>query len=245
MTDVTIRFLGSGDAFGDGGRFQACILLDSPAGRILLDCGATSLVAMKRTELDPSSIETVLVTHLHGDHFGGLPFLILDGQFSRRQLPLRIVGPPGVRERVEAAMEVFFSGSSTIQRRFPVDFVEFADRTPLALGPIEVTPVAVDHASGAPAFALRVRSSGKTVAYSGDTAWTDALVELASGADLFIAEAYTAHRPVRFHLDYDDILAYAGGLTARRIILTHMGPSMLALPGAAFERAYDGLTITL
>ena len=245
MPDVSLRFLGSGDAFGDCGRFQACLLLDTPIGRALLDCGATSLVAMKRFNVDPSSIRTVLISHLHGDHFGGLPFLILDGQFSRRDLPLTIVGPPGVRDRTEAAMEVFFPGSSGVQRRFHVDFVELSDRSPLSVGPFEVTAFPVDHASGAPAFALRVRCVDATVAYTGDTAWTDALLEAATGADLLVAEAYTAHGPVRFHLDYADILSHERDLNARRIVLTHMGPSMLALVDSAFERAYDGLTIAI
>jgi ribonuclease BN (tRNA processing enzyme) len=78
---LQVRFVGSGDAFGSGGRFQACILLHAPAqdGDVLLDCGASSLVALKQQRQDPNRIVLVLVSHLHGDHFGGLPFLILDG----------------------------------------------------------------------------------------------------------------------------------------------------------------------
>lgn len=78
------RFLGSGDAFGSGGRFQACLMLSGAGENVLLDCGATSLTAIKGSSVDPSSIGAVLISHFHGDHFGGLPFLILDGQFSRR-----------------------------------------------------------------------------------------------------------------------------------------------------------------
>jgi len=83
---VQVRFVGSGDAFGSGGRFQACILLHGPGqdGDVLLDCGASSLVALKQQRQDPNLIGLVVVSHLHGDHFGGLPFLILDGQFTHR-----------------------------------------------------------------------------------------------------------------------------------------------------------------
>jgi ribonuclease BN (tRNA processing enzyme) len=94
---LRLRFLGSGDAFGSGGRFQACLCLDGPGNRVLIDCGATSLVAMKRAGIDPNSIGTVLLSHLHGDHFGGVPFLVLDGQFRRRDRPLTVAGPPGTR----------------------------------------------------------------------------------------------------------------------------------------------------
>ena len=103
---VTVTFAGSGDAFGSGGRFQACIHLrpagPPAAGPVLLDCGATSLPALRRCGLDPGEIGAVFVSHLHGDHFGGLPFLILDGQFSRRSMPLQVAGPPGIRARLAA-----------------------------------------------------------------------------------------------------------------------------------------------
>ncbi len=90
---------------------------------MLLDCGATSLSALKGLGLDPGEIAAVFVSHLHGDHFGGLPFLILDGQFSRRTRPLAVVGPPGIGRRLTEAMECMFPGSSTAARRFGIDTV--------------------------------------------------------------------------------------------------------------------------
>jgi len=240
-----LQFIGSGDAFGSGGRFQACILLSIGADRVLLDCGATSLVAMKRAGVNPSEIGTVLLSHLHGDHFGGIPFLILDGQFSRRELPLLVAGPRGVKGRVEAAMEVFFPGSSAVERRFPVLFEEWEDRTTRDIGPVSVTPFEVDHASGAPAYALRVSAGGKTIAYSGDTAWCGALVEAARGADLFVAEAYMHTRQVKFHLDYATLLRERAQLECPRIILTHMSDDVLSQTTPEFERAEDGLILTV
>jgi ribonuclease BN (tRNA processing enzyme) len=68
--------------------------------------------------VDPGSIDAVAVTHLHGDHFGGLPFLILDGQFTRRVAPLRVLGPPGIAARLTQTMEALFPGSSRVTRRF-------------------------------------------------------------------------------------------------------------------------------
>jgi ribonuclease BN (tRNA processing enzyme) len=153
---LSVQFLGSGDAFGSGGRFQACILVSDGDECLLLDCGASSLIAMKRSDVDPSSIGQVLVTHLHGDHFGGLPFLILDGQFSRRTRPLVVAGPPGLSERLPAAMEILFPGSSTVQRSFPVSLVELAHSTETLVGGARVLPFTVEHASGAPAYAYRL-----------------------------------------------------------------------------------------
>jgi ribonuclease BN (tRNA processing enzyme) len=249
---VQVRFVGSGDAFGSGGRFQACILLHAPghSGDVLLDCGASSLIALKQQRQDPSQIGLVLVSHLHGDHFGGLPFLILDGQFAHRTRPLHVAGPAGVGERVQAAMEVLFPGSTQVRRRFPVHFHELTDRRPLRfdLEPTKlvVVPYEVMHPSGAPALALRVAWRGHTIAYTGDTEWTEALIAVARGADLLIAEGYTDQRKIRFHLDVATLRQHAGRLAARRVILTHLSAELLARTDElGWETASDGMTLEL
>ena len=213
---------------------------------MLLDCGASSLIAMKRAGLDPGAVGAVVLSHLHGDHFGGVPFLILDGQFNRRTRPLLVAGPPGARARVEAAMEVLFPGSTGVTRRFAVEFVELAPRTATAVGPAVVTGLPVEHASGAPPYALRVQWGGRVVSYSGDTEWTESLVEAAAGADLFVCEAYTWQTPRRFHLDFSTLAVHRERLGCRRLVLTHMGPEMLARRAeAGVECAEDGMVIPL
>jgi ribonuclease BN (tRNA processing enzyme) len=143
-------------------------------------------------------------------------------------------------------MEALFPGSTGVTRRFDVAYVELVDRAAAAVGPARVTPFLVEHASGAPPHALRVEYGGRIVTYSGDTQWTDALVDASREADLFVCEAYTAERPLRYHLDLATLRAQAPRITARRIVLTHMGPDMLARAGAAdWECAADGLTIAL
>ena len=246
MASVRIRFLGSGDAFGSGGRLQTCILVELNAGSCLLDCGASSLIAPKRAGVTPNDLDTILITHLHGDHFGGLPFFILDGQFSGRSNPLRITGPPGLEARVTEAMEVFFPGSSGARRKFEVQFQELPEGVPASVGPLRVTPYEVLHACGAPPYALRVEIDGRVVAYSGDTQWTDRLVSAASGADLFICESYSYEKQVPFHLDYSTLMKHRSQLDCKRIVLTHMSSDMLShLPELEIEAAHDGLEIVL
>jgi len=244
---MQVRFAGSGDAFGSGGRFQTCIRLAGAGQVLLVDCGATSLVALKSQRLDPNAVDAVAVTHLHGDHFGGLPFLILDGQFSRRSSPLLIAGPPGIRARLAEAMEALFPGSSRTPRRFRVEVIELApDGTPCELGAATVRGWEVDHACGAPPLALRVELGGATFAYSGDTQWTPALLEVAREADLFAAEAYTFDRPIRYHLDYQTLRAHLGEISAKRVMLTHMSADMLDnLSRADLPAARDGLAVDL
>jgi len=245
--DVTVTFAGSGDAFGSGGRYQACIHLNR-AGRpsALLDCGATSLSALKCLGLDPGDVSAVFVSHLHGDHFAGLPFLILDGQFSRRVAPLTIVGPPGTTQRLTAAMECLFPGSSATARRFSVEIAELRPGSATSACGITVRAWAAEHPSGAPALILRLDVDGKTIAYTGDTAWTEAIPEAAADADLLVAEAYYRDKNVPHHLRYADLADHRARLGARRVILTHMSADMLShRPEASFETASDGLVVRL
>ncbi len=244
---MDVRFVGTGDAFGSGGRWQTCIMLTADGQTMLVDCGATSLTAMKSQGLDPGAVGTVVISHLHGDHFGGLPFLILDGQFSRRVSPLLIAGPPGTAGRLEQAMEVLFPGSAGVRRRFRVDVLELAaDGSPAVVGPATVRGWQVEHACGAPPLAVSVRLGGATFAYSGDTEWTPVLADAARGADLFAAEAYTFGRRVRYHLDYLTLREHRRELTAERTVLTHMSPSMLGrLAEVQAPAAHDGMVVRL
>jgi ribonuclease BN (tRNA processing enzyme) len=243
---LRVRFLGSGDAFGTGGRLQTCLCLEGPEGLALLDCGASALVGAKRAGVDPGRIGWVVLSHLHGDHFGGVPFLVLDGQFSRRERPLVVAGPRGTPARVTQAMEVLFPGSSTAPRWFATELVELVPRVPTAVGPLAVTAFPVEHTSGAPSLALRVEWHGRVVAYSGDTEWCETLVEAGRGADLLVCEAYTFERRIRYHLDHATLATHLGRIGARRVVLTHLGPEMLARRAeAAAPCADDGLVVDL
>jgi ribonuclease BN (tRNA processing enzyme) len=239
MTGVTV--VGSGDAFGSGGRFQTCIAVavdDVP--RVLVDCGATSLTALRRQQFDPNEVDTIVITHLHGDHFGGLPFLILDGQFRRRTQDLTIVGPPGIRDRLTTALETLYPGSSQVRRRFEVHVVEHADRRPHVIGDLRITPYEVRHASGAPAYAVRLQTPHGSLAYSGDTEWTDALLDAADGTDLFLCEGYSP-TPIRWHLDLQTLEQQRDRFTCRELVLTHLSPTALAADLSSWKVAYDGL----
>jgi ribonuclease BN (tRNA processing enzyme) len=228
MEKVEVQFLGTGDAFGSGGRLQACIFVQTGDFRFLLDCGASALVGMKRFGVDPSGIELVLLSHLHGDHFAGIPFLILDGQFSRRTRPLLIAGPPGVEGRVREAMEVFFPGSTRVQRKFPVEFSEMKEGAESAFGGVRVTPFSVVHPSGSLSYALRVCCGEKEIGYSGDTDWSENLIKAARGTDLFISECCFFDKKIKYHLSYQILKDQKENLGSRRLVLTHMGEEVLS-----------------
>jgi ribonuclease BN (tRNA processing enzyme) len=247
MGGMDVQFLGSGDAFGSGGRLNSCFHVTAAGGVFLIDCGASSLIAMRRFGVHPNSLHTVFVSHLHGDHFGGLPFLILDAQlYSRRSVPLTLVGPPGFRDRLVQAMELFFPGSSTVGRRFSTDVLEIDAGQTTTINGVTVTAFVVKHACGAPPFALRFSCEGKVLAYTGDTEWTESLIAVGRDADLLIAEALFFDRKVKYHLDYATLKGEPWPYRRWRVILTHMGPDMLAhVREVSEEIAEDGKTVTV
>lgn len=242
---VEFHFLGCGDAFAGGGRLQTTLLLDAGGERWLIDCGATALVAMKRAQVSTASIEGVLVSHLHGDHFGGLPFVVLDaGHLAGRERPLVLAGPPGLDRRLEVVTEAFYPGLG--EPGFAVETVALAEEAPARLGGLTVTPFAAVHPSGAPAFMLRIEVAGRTIAFTGDTGWTETLFRLADGADLLIAECSSHDRRFANHLDYTTLLARRAGLRCRRLILTHLGADVVARAEAGeleIETAHDGMVV--
>jgi ribonuclease BN (tRNA processing enzyme) len=244
---VTVTFAGSGDAFGSGGRYQACIHLRGPDGAaVLLDCGATSLPALRRCGLDPAEVAGVIVSHLHGDHVGGLPFLILNAQFSGRTSPLPVIGPRGTARRLTGQMECLCPGSAAGSRRFPVDVTELEPGASAAAAGVSVTGFAAEHPAGADtrSLALRLTLAGRAIGYTGDTGWTPALAQVAAGTDLLIAECYYRSKNVPYHLRHDDLAGHRAELASRRIVLTHMSGDVLDhLDEIAFETARDGLVL--
>jgi len=226
---MRLTIVGSGDAFGSGGRFNTCFKVETGGRTVLIDFGASSLVALKAQGHDPDTVDGIILSHLHGDHFGALPFLLLDAQFlSRRRRPLVIAGPPGTLQRVAALLEVFFPGSLGTKWRFSWEVVEITPGIKTDWLGHEVVTAEVVHPSGAPSTALRLADGRAVLAYSGDTEWTDALLPIAAGADLFIVECYEGARPVTGHITWDVLKTKLAALEARRIMITHMNPTMLA-----------------
>jgi ribonuclease BN (tRNA processing enzyme) len=244
MPRISLRFLGCGNAFAAGGRFQTSFLLEGGAEPLLIDCGATTLIALKREGIDPASVGWVVLSHLHGDHFGGLPWLILDGQFAKRSRPLVVAGPLGTQVRFRQMFEALYPGAPDAERPFQTRVVELYERVPHELGPARVTTFEVIHTPGTHPHALRIEYGGKVIAYSGDTEWTDALLEVADGADLFVCECQEVEREVPGHINYHALSEQLPKLGCRRLVVTHLGEEMLEQAcELGVEAAEDGMVV--
>jgi len=243
-----LQFVGCGDAFGSGGRFNTCFHLVGPGINALIDCGATSLVALNRLAIDRNAIDVIFISHFHADHAAGLPFFILEANYPlKRDRPLTIAGPPGLKSRFIRAMEANFPGTGSLELRFPLTLQELEIGRDNAVGKVRVTPFHVVHDERAgPCLGFRFEVGGKVIAFSGDTEWTETLIDIGRDADLFICEAYTRDKPIATHMALAALEAHLSQIRPKRLVLTHMGEDMVKhqaeLP---FETAEDGKIVEL
>jgi ribonuclease BN (tRNA processing enzyme) len=242
-----VTFVGSGDAFGAGGRFQTCFLVDAPGTRYAIDFGASSLIALNKLGIEHNSIDAILLTHIHGDHCGGVPFMLMDAMLgAKRERPLTIAGPRETKAMLADMSEALFPGMHAMTPKFPLHYVEMETMRPNRVLDLTVTPYPALHTGETNPTSLRVEAGGKVVAYTGDSDWTKHMPALAKDADLFITECYFYRKPIRFHMNYPVLKEHWEEFGAKRIILTHMSKEMLEHADELPEEcAHDGLVVEI
>lgn len=247
---MKVTIVGSGDAFGSGGRAHTCFRVDASGTTAIVDFGAGSIGAWKSLGFQFDAVDAVVVSHLHGDHFGGLPFLLLDCQFvERRTKPLTLIGPPGLKQRLDVALDMFFPGARNAAWRFAWRVEELLARRKTQAAGMSLETFEVVHESGGLSTGVRLCDGNSVFAYSGDSAWTETLFDLSANADIFLVECYSGAAPTPNHMDWPTLKANLPGFSAKRMVVTHMGDSALARRGemeqAGLTIAYDGQVFDL
>ncbi len=242
-----VMFVGTSDAFGAGGRRQAAILVRSPAGSILLDCAPTTGTGLSALRIERREIDAILVSHYHADHFGGIPqFLLAALHQDRRRSPLRIAGPPGIERRVRAASAALGHPFDDARWPFPLTFQDLRAGSEIEVGPVMARAFEVRHDPEASPHGLAIAAGARRIVYTGDTGWFEALPAHARGADLFICECTRFEAGFEHHLSHAELLERQGQFACGRMVLTHLGETMVSRRGScAFETADDGLAIRL
>lgn len=242
-----VLFLGTGNAYGAAGRLPAAIFVRARGepGGVLLDAGPGCSAALRREGLTQDDLAAVALSHFHGDHFAGLPFLELAASHAGRRDPLTVFAPPGARERIRALRRCCYASLDPLP--FPEPVVELlpGETAPLpaACGPGSLTAHAAAHQERAWALGCTLRIGGRTVVYSGDTGWSDRMPGTAAGADLLLHEC-SAVEPLPGHTSLTEIAAAAASIRARRTLLVHCDEEVLAAE-APFECAHDGLRLRI
>lgn len=242
-----VIFVGTSDAFGAGGRRQSAVLLRGPRGTALLDCGATTGSGFQELGLSIDELDAILVSHFHGDHFGGIPLLLLAALYEdERRRPLVIAGPPGIEIRVRDLARAMGHGLEGREWTFPIEFQEVPAGSRSEVGPFQVRSFETHHSPDAHPHGLWIEPGGARVAYSGDTGWFDALPREVAGAELFICECTYLQSGFEYHLSHEQLLERRREFDCGRIVITHLGQEMADRRASSeFEAADDGLKLRI
>ena len=244
---MRVTIVGSGDAFNAGGALHSCYLAQHKPGALMLECGPGVLAGMKRLGIPTEVPDTVLVSHLHGDHFGGIPFLLLEYTFMNpRDRPLQIAGPASIEERVLLLYQTLYRGMNQAREvPFPVEFIELAPGDRLELAGFDCEVFKVDHNADPYSLGYRLEGPEGSMLFSGDSAWTEAFVEKSRGVDLFLCECCSIDPVIPAHISYQELLSHRSRLECKRLLLTHLGADVREFDDFEFERATDGLVLEL
>ncbi len=226
MATLEFSFVGTGNAFAPGGLCWNGFVID---GRFLFEAPPQALQSLNRLGIDANDLDAVILSHHHGDHFLGLPFLLLHWKYFGRARPAVIIGPPGTRELATAIARSVYPGVFDIQ--YELHWVELGDGERATAGDLELQALAVRHDER---LSLNLgyigRLRGRTFAYSGDTGFCDALVTMARASEVVVAECSSFDDPVPIHLNLrDDIPRLREAMAPEaHLLLTHLSPAIAA-----------------
>ncbi|MBN2431652.1 MAG: MBL fold metallo-hydrolase [Acidobacteria bacterium] len=206
---------------------QACAGYHLTAGRhrLLMDCGGGVLLRLMQAELDYMDVDGLLLSHVrHPDHVSDVPLLLFAWNYrvgGPREAPLLVVGPPGTKEFIEAVHDLF---PATNPKSYQLIIREmFAGDVPLPGARLRVRPM---RHGRVPAVGFRLDERGRSMAYSGDTAYCPALVELCRDVDLALLDcSFPAGRAVYdSHLTAREVGRVAAESGAAAVMITHRYP---------------------
>ena len=194
--EIRVTLLGTGDPRPVMEHFGPSILVEAADEKFIFDVGRGALQRLTQLGIAYDQIDGVFFTHLHSDHIVGFPDLWLTGWLiSRRERPLRVFGPEGTRQMLEhltqaysfdIAIRIADDGVAESGSQFEIIEVENGFEWPH--GDISVRAFDVDHRPVEPALGYRIDFAGRSVALSGDTRYSENLIEYAAGVDLIVHE---------------------------------------------------------
>lgn len=227
---LDLSFLGSGNAFAAAGRYWSSFLAN---GRYLFDAPPTLLPHLKRLNVPLTNIEVIFLSHFHGDHFMGLPFLFLEYIYlTERKDDLFIVGPPGVEEKIEKFARECYP-EVTRESGYRRLYVEARPGADQFVNEIAFRAFPMNHVRNKlECFGYRVPLDGLTLAYTGDTMLCEEIFDLADGARVLVLDCTYSEGGGPEHMGVDDLRLIRERVAPETtIVLTHLNgePDISAL----------------
>ncbi len=215
---MKIVFVGVGEAF-DENRANTSVLLQSGGKYLLLDCGFSVPNSFWNLCPDPLNLDSVWISHLHGDHFFGLPQVLLRFYEQGREKDLTVAGGPGLEKSVKTAFDLAYPGVWN-KMKYCVEFLEVAPGSDFSLAGFSCRAAEVTHA--VPALCLRVGDGRASIFYSGDGRVTAESIALAEKCDLIIHEAFGLEPANPEHGSVRESIDFAGRAKAKNLALVHV-----------------------
>lgn len=226
MANLDLTFIGTGNAFAPGGLCWNGFLVN---GSVLFEAPPQALMSLNRLGVGVDDIDTVVLSHHHGDHFLGLPFLLLHWKHMGRTRPVRIVGPPETELIARQVCER--TSPSLFESRVEIEWIEALPGETIHAGALTLDPVEVQHDRKLILnLGYACELDGRKFAYTGDSALCDGVRDLARGAEVLVSECSSVSEVTDFHMNLrDDIPQLRAALAANAsLVLTHLGPGVTA-----------------
>jgi ribonuclease BN (tRNA processing enzyme) len=219
-THIELLFLGSGNAFAPG-RSYGSFLVDE---RILFEAPPTTLPALRGMGKLLEDIQYIFISHFHGDHCFGLPFIFLDHYFmTKRENPLTIIGPKGLKKLTHTLIDLAYPDTrKDYSQNFPVEFLEVSPGKEYILQGMTFKVYKMFHGK-LPSLGFSLLYKHRRLAYSGDTGPCPSLYELLHDAHIAIIEMTSIDGVYPYHLNQENVLEIRRRLSSKTsLILTHL-----------------------
>ena len=224
MPSLDLAFIGSGNAFMPEGLCCNGFVVNE---RYLFEAPPQTLMSLAKLKIDPNELDAVVLSHHHGDHFLGLPFLLLHWRWRGRTRPVTIVGPKNTQQLATRIAEDVFPG--VFGEGFEINWVEAPVGRCVHLGELTVEAVAVQHDDLlSETLGFKAKINGRNFGYTGDTILCDAVLDLARTSEVLISECASRDLNVPVHMNLvDDIPHVREAMPPEALLLlTHISPDV-------------------
>ena len=222
---MIIKVLGTGNAFNQEARFNSAFLIEIDNATILVDCGFTVPLALQKESIEFSSLDYIVITHYHGDHYAGLASLLLGLKYvSPQYKKLTIVGPGNISEKLKGLFDVLYPGTCDLINELNIDMKSvdfFGDKLQTKDFNLMVHPMV--HSDLALPVGYVFEKNGFKIGFSGDTSWHDGLNSFIGFGDKLIIECNFVQKTGDGHISIEELeSSELVQIKKKDIYLTHL-----------------------